>query len=163
MPPQLSELETVLRQLIAEHRRLLAEVDRHAAAMKAFDVDAMEDAGRQQEACRLRISAIEQRRRVLCQQMARAMNQPGELTLRLLAGMFPAKADALLKLRAELRDLAERISMRTRISGRVASAVLGHLNTVVRLISGAIERAGVYTKKGIPSVSGRIGLMETVG
>ncbi|HEY2585287.1 MAG TPA: flagellar export chaperone FlgN [Tepidisphaeraceae bacterium] len=163
MPPQLSELETLLRQLVAEHRRLLAEVERHAAAMKTFDLPAMEDAGRQQEACRLRINAIEQRRRVLCQQMARAMNQPGELTLRLLAGMFPAKADALLKLRAELRDVAEQIAMRTRISGRVASAVLGHLNTVVRIVCGAVERAGVYTKKGIPSVSGRIGLMETVG
>ena len=163
MPPQLSELETLLRQLIDEHRRLLAEVERHAAAMKKIDIATMEDAGRQQEACRLRINAIEQRRRILCQQMARAMNQPGELTLRLLAGMFPARADSLLKLRAELRAVAEQISMRTRISGRVASAVLGHLNTVVRIVSGAIERAGVYTKKGIPSVSPRIGLMETVG
>lgn len=163
MPPQLSELENVLRQLIAEHRRLLAEVERHASAMRTFDVDAMNDAGRAQEACRLRINGMEQRRRLLCQQMGRATNQPGELTLRLLAGMFPARADALMKLRAELNGVAEQIAQRTRVSGRVASAVLGHLNTVVRLVSGVVERAGVYTKKGIPSVSARIGLMETVG
>jgi hypothetical protein len=163
MPPQLSELENVLGQLIVEHRRLLAEVERHATAMKTFDIAQMEDAGRQQEACRLRINAMEQRRRILCQQMGRAMSQPGELTLRLLAGMFPARADVLLKLRVELRGVVEQIASRTRVSGRVASAVLGHLNTVVRIVSGAVERAGVYTKKGIPSVSARIGLMETVG
>lgn len=163
MPPQLSELETLLRQLIDEHRKLLAEVERHAGAMKTFDLEAMEESGRRQEACRLRINAMEQRRRLLCQQVGRATSQPGELTLRLIAGMFPARADALLKLRAELRSVAEQIAMRTRVSGRVASAVLGHLNTVVRIISGAIERAGVYTKKGVPSVSPRIGLMETVG
>ena len=43
------------------------------------------------------------------------------------------------------------------------SALLGHLNTVVRLIAGAVERAGVYTKTGAPQMSNRIGVMEAVG
>ena len=30
-------------------------------------------------------------------------------------------------------------------------------------LAGAVERAGVYTKDGIPRVSGRIGIMEAVG
>jgi hypothetical protein len=37
------------------------------------------------------------------------------------------------------------------------------LNTVVRLIAGAVEQAGVYTKTGSPKVSGRIGVLEAVG
>ena len=41
--------------------------------------------------------------------------------------------------------------------------MLGHLNTVVRLLAGAVERAGVYTKDGIPRVASRIGIMEAVG
>ena len=45
----------------------------------------------------------------------------------------------------------------------LAGAVLGHLNTVVRLIAGAVERAGIYTKSGVPQVSNRIGVMEAVG
>lgn len=163
MPPQVSELEILLGQLVAEHRRLLAQVERHAEAMKKIDLPAMEDSGRQQEACRLRINAMEQRRRLLVQQISRAANQPGELTLPLLAGMFPAKAGSLMKLRAELKALAEQIAHRTRVSGKVAAAVLGHLNTAVRLVAGAVERAGLYTKKGIPRASRRIGMMETVG
>jgi hypothetical protein len=45
----------------------------------------------------------------------------------------------------------------------LAGAVLGHLNTVVRLIAGAVEQAGVYTKQGVPQVSARIGVIEAVG
>lgn len=163
MPPQVSELENLLSQMVAEHRRLLAQVERHAEAMKKIDLPAMEDSGRQQEACRLRISSMELRRRFLMQQISRAVNQPGELTLLLLAGMFPAKSAALLKLRADLKGVAEQIAARTRISGKVAAAVLGHLNTAVRLVAGVVERAGLYTKKGIPRASRRIGMMETVG
>jgi hypothetical protein len=163
MPPQVSELENLLSQMVAEHRRLLGQVERHAEAMKKIDLPNMEDSGRQQEACRLRINSMEQRRRFLVQQISRAANQPGELTLPLLAGMFPAKSASLLKLRAELKGVAEQIANRARISGKVAAAVLGHLNTAVRLVAGVVERAGLYTKKGIPRASRRIGMMETVG
>lgn len=163
MPPQVSELENLLTQMIAEHRRLLTQVERHAEAMKKIDLPAMEDSGRQQEACRLRINSMEQRRRFLMQQISRAVNQPGELTLPLLAGMFPAKSASLLKLRADLKAVAQQIANRARISSKVAAAVLGHLNTAVRLFAGVIERAGLYTKKGIPRASRRIGMMETVG
>lgn len=163
MPPQISELENLLTQMIVEHRRLLTQVERHAEAMKRIDLPTMEDSGRQQEACRLRINSMEQRRRFLMQQISRAVNQPGELTLPLLAGMFPAKSASLLKVRTELKTVAQQIANRARISSKVAAAVLGHLNTAVRLFAGVVERAGLYTKKGIPRASRRIGMMETVG
>jgi len=75
----------------------------------------------------------------------------------------PASRNSLLKLRDELRDLAARITARTHVAGRLAGAVLGHLNTVVRLLAGAVEKTGVYTKQGVPRVSSRIGVMEAVG
>jgi hypothetical protein len=56
----------------------------------------------------------------------------------------------------------EQLAARNKISGKVATAVLGHLNTVVRLLAGAVERAGLYTKNGIPQVSSRIGAIEAV-
>jgi hypothetical protein len=163
MPPQLLELETLLRQLVAEHRRLLVQVERHEAAVKVLDIVNMEDAGRQQESLRLRIMAIEQRRRFLTQQLTKAMNLQGELTVRNLATLFPAKAVSLLQLRVDLREVIQQITARTNVAGKVAAAVLGHLNTVVRLVSGVVERAGLYTKRGIPKASQRIGLMDAVG
>ncbi|HSU66860.1 MAG TPA: flagellar export chaperone FlgN [Tepidisphaeraceae bacterium] len=163
MSAQLSELENLLRQLIAEHRRLLTHVEVHEAAVRRLDLRAMEDSGRQQEASRLRIVNLEQRRRVHVQQMARGMSMSGALTVRNLAAIYPNRAKELLELRTELRGLIEQVASKTNISGKVAAAVLGHLNTMVRLVSGVVERAGLYTKKGTPRVSSRIGVMDALG
>jgi len=163
MSRQISELEAVLRQLIQEHARLLGQVARHEAAMQAFDLHAMDDAGREQEASRLRIALIDQRRRALVLQIAKSINHPGELTIRRIAELDPAHGESLLGLRAQLKDVVEQVASRNKVSGKVATAVLGHLNTVVRLLAGAVERAGLYTKNGIPQVSTRIGGLEAVG
>jgi hypothetical protein len=149
--------------MIAEHRRLLDHVHKHESAVKKLDLPAMEIAGREQEASRMRIVLLEQRRRLLAQHLARTMNLRGEPTVRQIAALYPIRADALMQLRAELKGLIEQITLRTHVAGKVASAVLGHLNTLVRLVAGVVERAGLYTKKGIPRVSSRIGVMDAVG
>ena len=163
MSRQLSEVESILQQLIAEHRKLLAHVELQQAAMKSLDLRAMDAAARQQEAARLRIATLENRRRQLCVQLGRAAKLTDEMTVRKLAELNPARAPVLLHLRDELRTVIDQIQRRTHIAGRLAGAVLGHLNTVVRLLAGAVEQAGVYTKHGTPHVASRIGVMEAVG
>ena len=163
MSRQLCELEAILQQLVVEHRRLLSHVEQHEAAMKAFDLKNMDDAGQLQESSRLRIAMLEQRRRNVVVQMTKAMNVRGDVTVRQLAGLFPSRADALMQLRAELKSVVEQIQARTHVTGKLAGAVLGHLNMVVRLIAGVVEKAGLYTKNGVPQVSSRIGMMEAVG
>ena len=158
------ELEVVLQSLVAEHRKLLGYVEAQQAAMKKFDLAAMDTARNQQEACRLRVTTLENKRKTLVANMARFLKvDPATLTLSKIAELHPARKDALLKLRGELKDLATRIAHRTHVAGRLAGAVVGHLNTVVRLLAGAVEKAGLYTKQGIPQVSKRIGVMEAVG
>jgi hypothetical protein len=163
MSRQISELEGLLRQLIVEHNRLLQLVTRHEVAMKAFDLRAMDDLGREQDTVRLLIVNLEKKRRILVIQIAKALNVQGEPTLRQLAALEPDHAKSLLELRVELKQIVEQISLRTHVGGKVAIAVLGHLNTVVRLVAGAVERAGLYTKAGIPKMSARIGGLEAVG
>ncbi len=48
MSRQVSELETLLQQLVDEHQKLLAHVENHQKAMKTFDLKAMDDAVRLQ-------------------------------------------------------------------------------------------------------------------
>ena len=159
----LPELENVLRLLIDEHRRLLAHLEAQQAAMKAFDLKALDDARNQQEASRLRVTSLENRRRATVVLVARALRVDAQtLTVTRLAELQPAAAKSLLKLRDELRAIASQVATRTHVAGRLASAVLGHLNTVVRLLAGAVEKTGVYTKQGVPRVAGRIGVMEAV-
>jgi hypothetical protein len=160
---QLSDIELTLQQLVAEHHKLLKHVEMQQEAMKIFALDKMDDATNLQEATRLRIATLENRRRAIAMQIAKAMRLNGDLTIKKLAEMFPQRAPVLLQHREELRNVIEQIQTRTHVAGRLAGAVLGHLNTVVRLVSGAVERAGVYTKNGVPQVSKRIGVMEAVG
>jgi hypothetical protein len=162
MSRQISELEDILKQMIQEHLRLLSHMHRHGTAMQAFDLRTMDDSGREQEASRMRIALLEQRRRTIIQQISRSLDLQGELTLRKLAALVPSQSELLLQLRAQLKDVLEQITVRNKISGKVATAVLGHLNTVVRLLAGAVERAGLYTKHGVPRVSSRIGAIEAI-
>ncbi len=163
MVRQLCELELVLQQLVAEHRKLLALVDQQQAAMRRVDLAAMDLAVSGQEACRRRVAALEARRRGIVLLLTRGLKIEQPVTLTSLAALYPQRREALLKLRDELKDVATTISSRTKVAGKLAGAVLGHLNTVVRLLAGAVERAGVYTKDGVPRIPQRIGIMEAVG
>jgi hypothetical protein len=160
----LPELESILQALVAEHRRLLAHVEAQQAAMKAFDLKVLDESRNQQEASRLRVATLENKRRGIVALIAKTLRVEGHgLTITRLAELQPARREALFKLRDELKGVAAQISARTHVAGRLAGAVLGHLNTVVRLLAGAVEKTGVYTKQGVPRVSARIGVMEAVG
>jgi hypothetical protein len=163
MSRHITDLHTVLAQLIVEHRRLLELLDAQHAAMKVFDLNVMADLMPRQEMARLRIIDLENKRRWLTRQIAAVHKLEGEPRLSQMAQMFPQHTAALLKSRDELRDVATQISRRSQTSGRLASAVLGHLNTVVRLLASAAQRAGLYTRRGIPRVGSRIGVMDAVG
>ena len=163
MSRQLLELENVLEHLIAEHRRMLGMLDAQQKAMKLMALDEMEAGAHRQESSRLRIATLENRRRMLVQQLAKLARLRGNVTLAQVAQAFPQNGPKLLKLRDELKGLMKQIADRTHIAGKLAAAVLGHLNTAVRLFAGAVGQSGTYTKNGVPQVSGRIGVMEAVG
>lgn len=157
------DLEAALAGLIAEHRKLLEQVRAHEAAVRTFDLPALDALAAQQGATRLRIVTWEAKRKAIVAQLARALPPGPAVTLGRIADHHPQRRDMLLRLRAELKGLAEQVAARTHVAGRIAAAVLGHLNTAVRLLAGAVEKAGLYTKQGVPSVSRRIGVMEAVG
>ncbi len=163
MSKPIFDLQAILEQLIGEHRRLLALADQHQKAMKTFDLNAMGDLAHLQESSRLRLATLEHKRKAHVQQIGKAMRLTGEPKITQLAEMFPQFKPALLKQRDELRGLMDEIARKNFIAGKVAGTVLGHLNTVVRLLAGAVEKAGLYTRQGVPKVSARIGMMEAIG
>ena len=163
MSRQICELETILQQLVAEHRKLLAYLEAHLAAMKKLDLKAMDESAAQQEASRVRIAILENRRRTMTVQVGKMLRIEGDVTISKLAAAFPAKAQALTSLRDDLKNVMQSVQSKAYIASRVGGAVLGHLNTAVRLLAGAVEKAGVYTKQGVPKVASRIGVMEAVG
>src|SRR5688572_19691109 len=100
------ELEALLQALVNEHRKLLGYVEAQQAAMKKFDLAAMDAARNQQEACRLRVATLENKRRTIVIAMAKFLKvDAATLNLTRIAEIHPARKDAMLKLRAELKDL----------------------------------------------------------
>jgi len=157
------ELELLLDQMIVEHRKLLQYVDLHQSAMKQMDLAAMEQSRSQQEACRLRIKGIDSRRKSAVQQLMKLHKLAAEPTLSQIAELYPALSTSLIAKRDTLRRIAGDLALRTNVSGKLAGAVLGHLNTAVKFIASAVQNAGVYTKTGIHKVAPRIGALEAVG
>jgi hypothetical protein len=163
MSRQLADLQAVLTQLTAEHQKLLDLMEAQHLAMKKFDLNAMAELVTKQEATRLRINSLEQKRRAQVRLLMTSLKLTEEPRLKKLAELFPNQAEPLLKARADLREVAKKITVRSQGSHKLASAVLGHLNTVMRLLAAVVERAGLYTKQGVPRVATRIGVMDAVG
>ena len=59
MSRQLDDLESILRQLIEEHRKLLKHMDAQQAAMRSFDLSGLDQLTNLQEGSRLRIATLE--------------------------------------------------------------------------------------------------------
>ncbi len=163
MSRHLTELESILQQLLEEYRRLLVLLDTQQKAMTKFDVKGMADEAGLQETSRQRVNVLEKRRRAALTSLARELRAPEPLTLKRIAALLPPRAPALLALRADLQAVISAVETRATVSGRLAGAVLGHLNTAFRLFSGAVGKAGLYTRSGIPRVAGRIGVIEAIG
>lgn len=164
-PPQsdLDRLIECLKGIADEHRTLLDLVRRHEAAMRSLDSAAIDDLAQKQEQVRTKIMQWEARRRMVVATLVKASKMPGEPTLTRLAAAFPTHRAALMKLKGEIVALATEIRHRTGTAGRIAQAMLGHLNTAVRLLAGAVERGGTYTRQGTPKLTRRIGSIEAVG
>lgn len=163
MSPMITELEKALAAQVAEHRVLFAAVTRHLDAMRLFDLNAINVAADVVEQSRARVMGLESRRRGLMAQVTRTHKLPAETTLSELADAVPAHRASLMKLREQLRGLTAEIAAKSSVSNRVAASMMGHLNTVVRLIAGAVRQAAVYTKQGNHSVASRVGVMEAIG
>ena len=161
--PELDRLADCLRGLADDHRKLVDLVRRHESAMRKLDAPAMESLGQQQEQVRTRILQAEARRKMIVAALVRATKLTGEPTLTRLATAFPTHRAALFKHRDDLRALAGDLKQRTAIASRIAQSMVGHLNTAVRLLAGAIERGGTYTRQGGPKLTRRLSSIEAVG
>jgi hypothetical protein len=163
MQKEVAQLQIVLQQLIAEHEKLLVQLSNQQSAMKKLDLPAIDQLTGLQDATRMRIAALDGKRKTLVNQLAGMLKLTGATTLSRLAESLPQHKQPLLALREQLKAKVNEVATRSTIAGRVAGALLGHLNTVVRLLAGAVEQAGIYTKQGTPQVSARIGVIEAVG
>ena len=89
MQREIAQLQVVLQQLIAEHDKLLAQLSNQQAAMKKLDLDAIEKLTGLQDATRMRLAALDGKRKALVNQLAVLLKLPPTTTLKKLAESIP--------------------------------------------------------------------------
>lgn len=165
--PAFDELERLLGLLVTEQRKLHALLVQQRQAMTKLDHRGIERLVSEQEQVRSRIASAETRRRSVTVQVARdlRMNVQGEPSISQLmaATPEPLRRARLQVVRDELRQTLQLLAEESHVTGRLAGAVLGHLNTALRVLQSAMRDAGTYTRSGAPRMGGRLGAVEAVG
>lgn len=161
-PPLLSQLELVLRQLVAQHRVLLEAITAHEAALRSCDLARIERATFEQDQARQKIAQVESKRRMITLQLARQLKHVKPPTLAQLAEAYPDRKTFLLQVRTDLGSIAATIQMKSQLIARIAQSVLGHVNATLRLVAHATGGPGVYTRNGTTTMPMRIGVLNAV-
>src|SRR5438477_12241943 len=112
MQKEVAQLQVVLQQLIAEHEKLLAHLNNQQAAMKKLDLPAIDQITGLQDASRMRIAALDGKRKALVTQLAAMLKLQGPTTLARLAESLPQHKQMLLALRDQLKAKVNEIATR---------------------------------------------------
>src|SRR5688500_4231299 len=99
MQREVTQLQVILQQLITEHGKLLEHLCAQQAAMKKMDMPALEQITGLADATRMRIVALDGKRRALVQLLASMLKLQGAPKLTRLADALPQHKEVLLKLR----------------------------------------------------------------
>lgn len=171
MSMQLDELERSLRLVLADQKRLAEMLVAQRECMRQLRAADVEKLAAEIATIRQRIAASDGRRKLLAMAAARELGivaKEPTLAMLIAAMKDPVRAGRLAKLREELRAVVMEVAAASHVAGRLAGAVLGHLNMAVRTLSTAINgggshAGGAYTRTGSPRVGGRIGVVEALG
>src|ERR1051325_610149 len=120
MQREIAQLQLILQQLIAEHDKLLVHLVNQQAAMKKLDLDAIDKLTGLQDATRMRIAALDVKRKALVNHLAATLKLPQTTTLKKLAESIPQHKQSLLALRDQLKSRVPQAATRSTVAGRVA-------------------------------------------
>lgn len=159
----IEQLETVMRELLAEQQAMLTSLDAQLASLRTFQIDLINNATREQETSRQRLARIEQRRKYVIAQIMRTHRNLSKPTLTKIAELYPERKLFLLQLRDELANVLAQIQQRTNLINKIVGGVLSHLNGTVRLIAQAASGPSTYSKSGNMNSPSKTGILSAVG
>src|SRR5438477_4100552 len=116
MQREISQLQMILQQLIAEHEKLLVQLSNQQAAMKKFDLPAIDQLTGLQDATRMRIAALDGKRKTLVNQLSAMLKLPANTTLKILAEAIPQHKQTLLALREQLEAKVNEVATRSTVA-----------------------------------------------
>lgn len=158
----LDHLDTLLRELIAEHESLLAVTIEHRKALSEADLSGLSRCIQEQNRLVQRIAAIDIRRATVVRSIQAADGTPAGSadapTVSAIAGAAPEPARSrLLGLGGRLRDLLNTLHREHQSLKLAAETLAAHVDGVMRQVCRHLSHTGTYARSG--SVEAGAGVM----
>jgi hypothetical protein len=161
MDKLVTELLTLLRELLAGQERLLGLALARREAMRTLDISRLETVAGQERVETGRLAELDKRRAALTSQMRAAMGGQAAVTVTEVARRVeePAKSQ-LLALAAQLKETVEKVERNTRINATISETVVKGLAKVLKIVTGLAQHAGLYMRNGRKAALHGIHLLE---
>jgi hypothetical protein len=161
MDKLVTELLSLLREMLAGQQRLLTLAVARRDAMRAFDVARLEALTEQERAELQAQAAVDARRKALVVQIKAAVGKNVDPTVSEIAKRVgEPQRSQLLALAAQIKAAVEQVERNTRINATVSDAVVKGLAKVLKVVTGMAQHAGLYMRNGRKAALHGIHLLE---
>jgi hypothetical protein len=161
MEKLVTELLTLLRELLAGQERLLAMALARREAMRTFDMARLETVAGQERVETVKMVELDKRRAALTGRLRAALGGGTPATVSEVARRVeePARSQ-LLALAAQLKETVEKVERNARINATVSETVVKGLAKVLKVVTGLAQHAGLYMRNGRKAALHGIHLLE---
>jgi flagellar biosynthesis/type III secretory pathway chaperone len=161
MDKLVSELLSLLRDLLAGQQQLLQLGLSRRDAMRTFDVSRMENLAAQEKIALERLAFLDRRRQQITAQIRATLPRNVEPTVSEIARRVPEpQKSQLLALAAQLKETVEQVERNTRINATISETVIKGLAKVLKVVTGLAQHAGLYMRNGRKAAMHGIHLLE---
>ena len=149
MDKLIGEMLLLLRELLASNQRLLQIALLRQDAMRAFDVQKLNELLEREKLEAQRLETLEKLRRILVEQMKLQLGRGVEPNISELAkrATEPNKS-ILLSVASQLRTVVEQLDRNSRINAKVSETVIRGLSHILKIVTGVAQHAGLYMRNG---------------
>lgn len=150
MDKALAELESLLTQLIAEHRQLLEQLRGKQQAMRSAKPAEVEARCTQEQAIVYRIGRLETQRQDAVRRITAMIDPAARSTLsitQIADRVEEPLRGRLLVLRQQLRELIETVRRENEVARIATEGLLKHVQGIIQQVAAAMG-AGTYGRRG---------------
>jgi hypothetical protein len=161
MDKLVTELLTLLREILASQQRLLQIAVARQEAMRVYEIDRLNALIEQEKVETQKAESFSNRRRVLMNQFTNVLGRGVEIKVSEIAKRVgePQKTE-LLVVAAEIKAVTEQLERNMRVNAKISESVVKGLAKVLKVMTGLAQHAGLYMRNGRKAALRGIHMLE---